>query len=193
MRRKEPGEATAANVIYVLLALPLFALVACRWRQLDSLQGDMVLGFMCQMPPALVIINEGITGTIFHFHWGEMVVLATQTSIQAGCHPLVCAAAALLPFLNLLWLVICVNYFSISSIPHLLTQPAVSLVLICSHFVDYSKRMKAIQEGFLSSETNARTQHLASALEPLGRRHERAMPKRIAHLHIVTVNIFRHL
>ena len=167
---------TLNGVRYALLALPPVALIACCWRKLDSLQGDMLLAFICQMPPTLPMIYQGATDSevIFFFHGGQQV-LATQTLIQAGCHPLLCAGSTLLPLLNLLWGGIHATSLR-PSIPQLMRQPVVCLVLICSHFVDYSARMKAIQEGFLSSEGNARTLQLASGLEPLGRRHSREVP-----------------
>ena len=106
---------------------------------------------------ALVFAPELVLSSICH----TASLLATQTMIQAGCHPVVCAAFTLPLFIQTVWLCqsaadVSLYYLYYDGI-YLLTAPVVCFVLICSHFVDYFARMKAIRAGFLSTEGNARS------------------------------------
>ena len=174
-----------ASVLLFFLVLVFGAYAS---NKLLGWRADIALGLLCHMPPMLVFIevnsapkewNAAVVGYVlahtpamYVTHTCENILLfGTQTLIQAGGHPVVCAA-----FTPLVYFVVvfkCME-FSIGEyyIFHLLTGPMMCLVLICSHFVDYFARMKAIQEGFLSSEGNARSaENVTTSLEWLGQDH----------------------
>ena len=179
------------NVEQPRLALPSFlvfllvcALSAYSWRNFDSHRADIVLGIMCHLP-ATLLSAELATGQAIPFSPNMpfayppvlrlqlMHVLATQTLVQAGCHPGVCAAFTLPLCAFALWeRALFAGDLSKMDTIHvrLLMGPLVCVVLICSHLIDYFARMKAIQEGFASSAENARTrEHLPSpGVEQLG-------------------------
>ena len=189
-----------------LLCLLVLILGAYAWKRLLGWRADIALGLLNHMPPVLVCIdvNSGakdwdnaVAGYRFAHapamhvtHACETwLVFGTQTLIQAGCHPVVCAAfTTLLGFIVVLE---CIkfdlgDYYS----AHMLTGPAVCLVLLCSHFVDYFARMKAIQEGFLSSEGNARSVvNVTTSLERLGQDH--LAGKAVGRPHVHPVHRFR--
>ena len=156
-----------------LLCLLVLILGAYAWKKLLGWRADIALGLLCQVPPVLVFIEVNSGGkewdaalvgyrfahapAMYVTHCCETcLVFGTQTLIQAGGHPVVCAAFT--PLVYFVAAFKCVEFnMDDYYIAHVLTGPAVCLVLLCSHFVDYFARMKAIQEGFLSSEGNARS------------------------------------
>ena len=179
------------NVEQPRLALPSFlvfllvcALSAYSWRNFDSHRADIVLGILCHVPATflsvkLVMSQAKPSPPNIPFRYPEVLrlqlmhVFATQTLVQAGCHPGVCAAFTLPLYLFAVGeQALYAGDLSRMDKIHvrLLTGPLVCLVLICSHFIDYFARMKAIQEGFASSAENARTrEHLAApGVEQLG-------------------------
>ena len=172
-------------VAYSLLA---FLLLYEASSHLDGLHSDLILAYVCHMPPTLLAIDHLLCqsqwapfnyplAAFFHL----MQVMATQTLIQAGCHPMLCACFTLPLYLHISW--ISMQFSAVSR--NLLTGPFLCSVLICSHFVDYFKRMKAIQQGLSSSNENARSRERLAmsamameSLEPLGVRTSSG-PKRI--------------
>ena len=164
-----------------LVFLLVCALSAYSWRNFHARGADIVLGIMCHLPAMMASVElVTVQGTPFGpFRYPLVLqillmhVLATQTLVQAGCHPGVCAAFTL----PLCVFALCKHALFEGDVSQmdtihvrLLMGPLVCLVLICSHFIDYFARMKAIQEGFASSAENARTrEHLAApAVEQLG-------------------------
>ena len=167
-----------------LVFLLVCALSAYSWRNFHARGADIVLGMMCHLPAMMTSVElVTVQGTPFGpFRYPLVLqillmhVLATQTLVQAGCHPGVCAAFTLPLCVFALWeQALFAGDLSRMDKIHvrLLMGPVVCLVLICSHFIDYFARMKAIQEGFASSAENARTrEHLAApAVEQLGTVH----------------------
>ena len=180
---------TDAEQLQVALSFCLLFLLVCglsaySWRKFHALGADIVLGILCHTPAALKSVelimgqaNPSPGSSFFSYpvvlKYQLMHVLATQTLVQAGCHPGVCAAFTLPLCVFALWeQALSAGDLSKMDTIHvqLLTGPLVCLVLICNHFIDYFSRMKAIQEGFASSTENARTrEHLAApGVEQLG-------------------------
>ena len=149
-----------------------------------SLRSDIALGLLVHSPPMLLLLFQ-VEPTLWqstsyaeYIHlvtlWVYYVVvadlLATQTLIQAGCHPLVCAALALPISCHALLITMPRSgLHEVMEWEAWLIAPVVSLVLIASHSIDYFSRMKAIQEGLASSEQNARSgERMGQTVEPLG-------------------------
>ena len=165
-----------------LLLCLLLALVACAWLTiLDGLRSDIMLALLCHVPPTLFgILHYATRSDLLPFNYPSaafahfMQVVSTQVLIQAGCHPMVCALFALPLYIHTLW--VCTvfgDHLSPYFTMHLATGAMVCSVLISSHCVDYSKRMKAIQRGLISSEENARSRERLEGgsmeiMEPLG-------------------------
>ena len=174
-------ETEAEQLRLALSSFVLFLLVcglsACSWRNFHALGADVALGILCHTPAALKSVelimdqaNPSPSSSFFSYpavlKYQLMHVLATQTLIQAGCHPGVCAGFTLPLCVFAVWeQALSAGDLSTIDTIHvrLLMGPSVCLVLICSHFIDYFARMKAIREGFASSAENARTrEHLAA-------------------------------
>ena len=174
----------------VLLCFLLLILGAYARNTLLGWRADIALGLLCHLPSELIFIHvngcvkewdvdvvgfslvydpDMIVSVICH----AASVLATQTMIQAGCHPVVCAAFTLPLFIQTVW--VCQSFapdLSLYYTIYWMTKPVVCFILICSHFVDYFARMKAIREGFLSTEGNARSLvNVTTAIECLGEGH----------------------
>ena len=176
----------------VLLFFLVLLLGAYAWNTLLGWRADIALGLLCHMPSELIffdvnsgskewdvdmvglaLVYEPVLNITAICHTASVV--ATQIMIQAGCHPMVCAAFTLPVFIQTVWL--CQSFAGDLSLYYLyydqiylLTGPVVCLILLCSHFVDYFARMKAIQEGFLSTEGNATVANVTT-LERLGQDH----------------------
>ena len=169
-----------AAVAALVICLALVLLTATKY--LDGLRSDIALGLVCYSPPTLLLLFqietrlwrtadmvEYVSSVMFWLLYLAVAdLMATQTLIQAGCHPLVCACFALPLFCHVVlvamhWLEITEAWLDI------LLASTISLMLIASHAVDYFARMKAIQEGLASSEQNARSrERMGETVESLG-------------------------
>ena len=168
-----------AAVAALVICLALVLLTATKY--LDGLRSDIALGLVCYSPPTLLLVfqietrlwrtadmEEYLLTVMFWLVYLAVAnLLATQTLIQAGCQPLVCACFSLPLFCHLL---LAMHWLQFTDVwPDIFVAPVVSLILIASHAVDYFARMKAIQEGLASSEQNARSgQRMGQTVESLG-------------------------
>ena len=170
----------AASALVCFLALVLLT-------RTNALRSDIALGLLCHSPTTLLLvfqiesaflgdpsIQEHVYKMLMLMLWVFYLpvahLLATQTLIQAGCHPFVCSGFALPVFCHVVGSA--AQGTDISDVLEWeawLVAPVVSLILISSHAVDYFARMKAIQEGLASSEQNARSgERMGQTVECLG-------------------------
>ena len=158
----------AVAICFLVLAVSI-----CAEHLFLGWKADIVFGLLCHLPALLLWIdtsrlkdvgstalewNERFFG--YSYSLDRMVLsdytefaqlLATQTLIQAGCHPAVCAGWAV-PLLGM-HITGSLNIWKNGGF----SAPEVGFALLGSHFVDYFPRMRAIQEGLASSEENARS------------------------------------
>ena len=161
------------STVFCLLVVSLLMLVGV--PRLSALHSDIMLALLCHVPPTLLALDLYLCLHKYGLHgkvWLPPVplslpawlsqsqlshLLASQTLIQAGCHPFVCAGFASISPLQF-------AYFctTIRGKHNWHTIP-VTAALVFSHRVDYFERVKAIKEGIRRSEENAsRVQFVAT-------------------------------
>ena len=170
MREANLGNTRVVRASVVLCFLVLLGSI-CAERVFLGWKADIVFGLLCHLPPLLLFLDadmskdaeawnnklfggsHALDRIVLFDHSQFAHLLATQTLIQAGCHPAVCAVwAAPLLVIHLIGSPI-LNLWKNSDF----TAPEVGFALLGSHFVDYFPRIRAIQEGLASSEENARS------------------------------------
>ena len=184
-----------SSVAVPFLAVGLVVLALCGKRRTSRCRGtsftssawyeDFAMAFFCCAPAVLLMVNfryagiECSHGERRIFSWYDFqdetirqsLLLCTtgvQTLIQAGCHPMICVAAAasltstsvfILPFV----LVEQVQAFAgsleaiggIIVLSPVLIQSALAWFLVVSHLIDFFARMRAIERGMQQSRQNA--------------------------------------
>ena len=133
------------------------------------------MAFFCCAPAVLLMVNFRLA-RIEYMHmetklpsWydfqaetiGRSFLLYTsgmQTLIQAGCHPMICAAAA--ASLTAASVSMPLGEMDFSPV---VIQSALAWLLVVSHLIDFFARMRAIERGMQQSHQNA-----ASAQRLLG-------------------------
>ena len=139
------------------------------------------MGFFCCAPAVLLMVNfryagiECSHGERRIFSWYDFqdetirqsLLLCTtgvQTLIQAGCHPMICVAAAasltstsvfVLPFVSVEVRTFLEALGTIIVFSPVFIQSALAWFLVVSHFIDFFARMRAIERGMQQSRQNA--------------------------------------
>ena len=174
------------SVAVPFLAVGLVVLALCSKRRISRCRGtsctssawheDFAMAFFCCAPAVLLMVNFRLA-RIEYMHmeiklpsWYDFqdetarrsLLLCTtglQTLIQAGCHPMICAAGAA-----------SLTAASFSMLPvgemdflPVVIQSALAWLLVVSHLIDFFARMRAIERGMQQSHQNA-----ASAQRLLG-------------------------
>ena len=159
------------STLFCLLVMSLLMLAGV--PRLSARHSDMMLALLCHGPPTLLALDlylclgeehEFIEENILPLSFPSWIsqsqlshLLASQTLIQAGCHPFVCAVFACISPLQFAYFCTQIRRnYDWYKIP-------VTAALVFSHCVDYFERIKAISEGIRRSEENAsRVQFVAT-------------------------------
>ena len=138
------------------------------------------MAFFCCAPAVLLMVNFRYAGIEYSdeerrtLSWYDfqdettrqsllLYTTGVQTLIQAGCHPMICVAAAasltstsvfVLPFVSVEQTVVAALGRIIVFSP-VFIQSALAWFLVVSHFIDFFARMRAIERGMQQSRQNA--------------------------------------
>ena len=182
------------SVAVPFLAVGLVVLALCSKRRISRCRGtsctssawheDFAMAFFCCVPAMLLMVNFRLA-RIEYMHmeaklpsWFDfqdetarrsllLYTTGLQTLIQAGCYPMICAAAAasLTAASVVMWPfeLICQILGSFIVPSPVVIQSALAWFLVVSHLIDFFARMRAIERGMQQSHQNA-----ASAQRLLG-------------------------
>ena len=179
-----------STVAVPFLAVGLVGWALCRKGRTSGSRGvsftcsawheDFAMAFFCCAPALLLMVNfrfvhiEYIDEESKHLSWYDFqhetirrsLLLYTsglQTLVQAGCHPLICAAAAasLTAASFLVWPLELVRKTDMGPVGSyiffapVVIQSALAWFLVLSHLIDFFARMRAIERGMHQSRQNA--------------------------------------
>ena len=165
------------SVAVPFLAVGLVVLALCSKRRISRCRGtsctssawheDFAMAFFCCAPAVLLMVNFRLA-RIEYMHmeaklpsWFDfqdetarrsllLYTTGLQTLIQAGCYPMICAAAAA-SLTAASFSVLPLGEMDFSPV---VIQSALAWLLVVSHLIDFFARMRAIERGMQQSRQN---------------------------------------